>query len=134
MYIVDKEYITAKEAKKWEKLQTDVGQIAMYEPSEAPDLQPPILALVDRVNKLDHDRVRLDFVPDQRLVGRKVVKQNLGQRILSLLKTATGISSIRARKSWKRQWKDFTQERMERNAGRMHEHNDTIDTDSRPPK
>ncbi len=134
VYIVDKEYITAKEAKKWEKLQTDVGEIAMYEPSEAPDLQPPILALVDRVNKLDHDRVRLDFVPDQRLVGRKVVKQNLGQRILSLLKTATGISSIRARKSWKRQWKDFTQERMERNAGRMHEHNDTIDTDSRPPK
>lgn len=118
VYIVDKEYITMKEAKKWEKLQTDTERITMYEPSDAPDLQSTILALVDRVNKLDHDRVRLDFVPDQRLVGRGVVKQNFGQRMLSLLKTVTGISRVRANRSWKRQWRDFTHEQKKRNAHR----------------
>lgn len=88
----------------------------MYEPAEAPELQPSVQQLVDRVNRLDHDRVRLDFVPDRRLVGRGVVKQNLGQRMLSLLKTATGITAIRARRDWKRQWKNFTREQRHRNA------------------
>ena len=116
VYMVDKEYITEKEARKWEKLQADTEQLAMYEPAEAPELQPSIRQLVERVNQLDHDRVRLDFVPDHRLVGRGVVKQNLGQRMLSLLKTATGISAVRARRDWKRQWKEFTRERVRRNA------------------
>ena len=116
VYMVDKEYITEKEARKWEKLQADTEQLAMYEPAEAPELQPSIRQLVERVNRLDHDRVRLDFVPDHRLVGRGVVKQNLGQRMLSLLKTATGISAVRARRDWKRQWKEFTRERVRRNA------------------
>lgn len=115
VYILDKEFVTAKEARKWEKLQSDAGAIAMYESSDAPELQPSIRQLVDRVNKLDHDRVRLDFVPDRRLVGRGVVKQNIGQRMLQMLKTVTGISSIKARKSMKRQWKDFTRDRAKRN-------------------
>ena len=117
VYIIDKEYITEKEARRWEKLQADTDHLAMYEPAEAPELQPSVQQLVDRVNRLDHDRVRLDFVPDRRLVGRGVVKQNLGQRMLSLLKTATGITAIRARRDWKRQWKNFTREQRHRNAG-----------------
>ena len=115
VYVLDKEFITAKEARKWEKLQVDAAPMAMYEAADAPELQPSIRQLVYRVNRLDHDRVRLDFVPDQRLVGRGVVKQNLGQRMLQMLKTVTGISSIKARKNMKRRWNDFTRDQSKRN-------------------
>lgn len=115
IYVIDKEYIPNKEAKKWERLQIKTADIEIYEPSEAPELQPSIQQLVSRVNSVDRAKVRSTIVPDRRLVGRGVVKQNLGQRVLQLFKTITGISSIKARRAWNNQWKDFKRKRIESN-------------------
>lgn len=118
VYIVDKEYITIKEAKKWESLKFDTENIEIYEPADAPDLQPSILELIARVNQLDTDKVRLNMAPDHRLMGRHVVKQNIGTRALSLLKQLTGISYYRSRKNSKRNWNEFRIEQMRKNNGR----------------
>lgn len=110
VYIIDKEYITVKEAKKWENLKSG-NEIAIYEPAEAPPLQPAIQLLVDRVNTLDHDQVRLALTPDKRLAGRHLVKQHFGQRVLQLIKTATGISRIISQRNMNRNWREFRNKR-----------------------
>lgn len=69
VYILDKEYITVKEAKEWDKRNFDVDEIGIYEPLEAPPLSLSTLNLVERVNLLDKDKIRLDFMPDHRLMG-----------------------------------------------------------------
>lgn len=112
VYMLDKEYITIKEAKKWEHRHFDTSQIEIYEPAEAPELQPSIQALVDRVNAIDKDGIRLALTPDARLVGRKVVKKHFGQRVLQLLKVATGISRIRSQRNLNNKWSDFKKEQI----------------------
>lgn len=106
IYMADKEYITLKEARKWERRREDAEGVVIYEPADVPDLQPAIQLLVDRVNTLDNDRIRLALTPDSRLIGRNVVKQNFGQRLMQLFKTMTGISAARARRNWKRGWRE----------------------------
>lgn len=115
VYVLDKEYITVKEAKKWENRKFDLDKIDIYEPMEAPELQPSIQELVERVNNVDKEGVRLETAPDHRLIGREVVKRNFGHRVLQLLKTATGIGSVRAKRSWNRQWHEFTRKNMDEN-------------------
>ncbi|MDE6271272.1 MAG: carboxypeptidase-like regulatory domain-containing protein, partial [Muribaculaceae bacterium] len=58
VYILDKEYITVKEARQWEKRRFDKEEVAILVPQEAPELQPAVLALVERVNAVDNDKVR----------------------------------------------------------------------------
>ncbi|MCM1092990.1 MAG: hypothetical protein NC421_03470 [Lachnospiraceae bacterium] len=118
VYVVDKEYITVGEARKWHKRKFDEDKIEIYEPIEAPELQPSIQELVERVNGVDKEKVRLGVAPDHRLVNRNVVKRNFGHRVLQLMKTATGISRVRAKKSWNRQWNEFTKERNEQDRKR----------------
>ncbi len=117
VYMVDKEYITVKEAKKWERLKIDTDVIGIYEPADAPDLQPSIMHLVERVNHVDHDRTRLSLAPDQSLVGREVKKQHFGDRVLQLFKTVTGISRYKMNRNMNRHWKEFKKDRIERNKG-----------------
>lgn len=109
VYILDKEFITTKEAKKWDKRQFDTSQIEIFEPMEAPELQPATLALIDRVNNINPDRVRLSIAPDHRLVSRNVNKANfnIGHRALDLLKQLTGISAIRSRHKINKRWRNF---------------------------
>lgn len=122
VYIIDKEYITVKEARKWERLQFDSDAVEIYGPPEASALQPSILALIDRVNSLDHDKARLAITPDRRLAGRHVARHdNLGHRALSLLKIATGISAIRSKRNRDRQWRDFRRDQMHDNNARAKE-------------
>ncbi len=118
VYVVDKEYITVKEAKKWERgSAADWNDLAIYEPDEAPDLQSAIKLLIDRVNSVDSDGVRLTIAPDQRMIGRNVVRQknSVGERALQLLKMATGISRKKAERNWKRQWSGFSRKQIDRN-------------------
>lgn len=115
VYIIDKEYITVKEARRWERMKIDNSALAIYEPPEAPPLQPAIRHLVERVNSIDRDQVRLTLEPDRLLVGRGVVRQSFGDRVLSLLKTLTGISRARMNRNTKRQWESFRHEQTERN-------------------
>lgn len=118
VYILDQEYIPVKEAKKWAKRKFASDEIEIFEPMEAPDLQPSILALINRVNGIDTDRIRLSYQPDHRLISRNVSKHNfnnIGYRALSILKQLTGISSYKSRKNLNRHWNDFRINQMRRN-------------------
>ena len=110
VYILDKEFITEKEARRWERKDFSTEEVAILEPMEAPDLQPSTLALIERVDALRPDSLRLALVPDQRLVGRHVSKANfnLANRALSMLKTLTGITLYKSHKNFNRRWRSFT--------------------------
>ena len=119
VYILDKEYITVKEARQWEKHRFDDDDLAIIEPAGAPELQPSVLMLIDRVENIDRDMVRLDFVPDHNLgCGRLSVRQlSFGQRLLSLLKNLTGISSYKSNKKQKENWRRFTRDWKKKRRG-----------------
>ena len=116
IYIIEKEYITLQEAKKWERFAPAPDEIGIYEPSEAPPLDSAILTLIDRVNSIDRDDIRLAVAPDHRL-GREKIKLNAGQQILKRLKGIFGIDYVNAKRKWKHQWNDFRRERMRHNDG-----------------
>ncbi|MDE6327496.1 MAG: hypothetical protein K2L91_03110 [Duncaniella sp.] len=118
VYILDKEYITAKEARKWGKIIPSPDQFTIHEPANAPELPPAIRHLVERVNNVDKEQARLSLSPDQRLAGRKVVRQHIGQRLLQLFKTATGISRAKMNRHLNRQWDEFRDDRKKKNASR----------------
>jgi len=119
VYILDKEYITVKEAKKWDKNKIDAGKIQIYEPENAPELHPTVQALVDRVNKVDSVAVRLTLTPDYRLAGRNIKKQNFsfGHRALSLLKDLLGITSYKFHRNTKKKWNEFKRGQIQNNNG-----------------
>lgn len=113
VYILDKEYITIKEAKKWQRQNFDSQEIEIYEPSEAPELQPAIHQLVERVNNIDKQQVRLAVAPDHRIGYRNGVNRNFhfGNRVLLLLKQLTGISSYKLHKNIDRKWNELNDQR-----------------------
>ncbi|MGN0236801.1 MAG: hypothetical protein ACI4AK_01740 [Lepagella sp.] len=115
VYILDKEYITTKEAKQWEEGKIDTTEVEIIEPATAPALQPAIEALVARVDNIDHDGLRLGYAPDKRLMGKPRKKQNFGQRALSMLKGVTGISYFQGKKMMKKEWNEFVKQQMEEN-------------------
>ena len=124
VYILDKEYITVKEAKKWERYKFTDNAVEIYEPVEAPELQPVIMALVERVNNLDTDEVRLGFDPDPHRIyekaSRRGVNRNfsIGHRMLGMLKQLTGIGEARANRKMNRDWRNLKKDMREENAKR----------------
>ena len=124
VYMLDKEYITVKEAKKWDARKFDMSEIGIFEPPEAPALQSSIQELVDRVNNIDIDMVRLDIVPDQNLVSKNFGKKrshNIGRRVLALLKDVTGISGRKMNRNLNRQWDELKKERRAKQNPRREE-------------
>lgn len=110
VYITDREFITVKEARKWERKTFADDEIPILEPAEAPGLQPSVIALIDRVSRINPQGIRLALAPDHRLVGRNVYKANfsIAHRALDLLKQLTGITSYKFHKNFNRNWSDFT--------------------------
>lgn len=115
VYIIDKEYITTNDAKKWERLKFDPAAIEIIEPADAPQLQAPVQELIARVNTIRHDNVRLNFTPDHRLAGRGVRRQNIGQRALVLLKQLTGITYFKSHRNLNKRWSEFRKENVQKN-------------------
>ena len=117
VYILDKEYITVKEAKEWDKRNFDVDEIGIYEPLEAPPLSLSTLNLIERVNLLDKDKIRLDFMPDHRLMGSNAGRRNfrIGRRALFLLKQVTGITLYKSHKNFNNNWNQFKKTQINRN-------------------
>lgn len=117
VYILDKEYITVKEAKEWDKRNFDVDEIGIYEPLEAPPLSFSTLNLIERVNLLDKDKIRLDFMPDHRLMGSNAGRRNfrIGRRALFLLKQVTGITLYKSHKNFNNNWNQFKKTQINRN-------------------
>lgn len=117
VFILDKEYITLKEAKKWSSEKFDVNEIGIYEPLDAPPLSQRLLSLTERVNSIDRDDIKLSITPDHRLVSDKLGRRNfkIGNRALSLLKDLTGISSFKHRRKQKSDWRNFRIDQMNKN-------------------
>lgn len=117
VYILDKEYITVKEAKEWDKRDFDVDEIGIYEPLEVPALSLSTLNLIERVNLLDKDKIRLDFLPDHRLMGSNSGRRNfrIGRRALFLLKQVTGITLYKSHKNFNNNWNSFRKKQIRRN-------------------
>ncbi len=117
VYIVDKEYITVKEAKKWERKKIDSESIGLLVPTEAPELQPDILRLVYRVNNIDTDKIRVETQPDMLMMRKYAPKrQDLFGRAFNILKTITGISKIRSNRKNEKNWRDFKRSQILKNS------------------
>ncbi len=115
VYIVDREFITVDEARKWQEMTIDQESMAIMEPPEAPDLQPEILQLMARVEGINHDDVRLDFEADVRLGSmRPPVVEHLGKRALNVLKQVVGISQYKGRRNFENNWQEFLRQRKQR--------------------
>ena len=84
----------------------------IYEPPEAPDLDPQTELLIDRVNKVSHEKTRLSLAPDKRLAGRNLVKLNAGQKILKRPKGLLGIDAINAQRKMRKDWNRFRKNQM----------------------
>lgn len=87
IYFIDKEYITLKEAKKWDNRNFDFNEIGILQPSEAPPLSSDLIYLVARVDNIDKNDVRLKLQPDN-LIGSSKIGPTLsmGQKALSFIK------------------------------------------------
>ena len=80
-----------------------------------PELQSSVKELVQRVNDINHNNIRLDFTPNYRLMGYRAHKQSIGQRALFILKQLTGISSYKSRRNFNRNWNTFQKNQMKKN-------------------
>ena len=109
VYFLDKEFISLKEAKKWEKHNFNTEEIEIYEAYEAPELQAHILALMERVESIDKQQIVLSWKDDPRFRYERKKNNNftLGNRFLNVIKDITGISSLLARKKRNKDWKEF---------------------------
>lgn len=116
VYVVDKEYITKKEASKWENMGRNTGLIGIYESPEAPMLQPAVADLIARVDNVDHNEIRLGLAPDRKLVGLPLVRLNFGQQALKRIKGLLGIDHINGRRKRNKEWRDFRRDQYRRNA------------------
>lgn len=88
IYITDKEYMTVKEAVKWEKRPPLGDDIGIHPPEDAPQLQPVIAALVDRVNNFDVERMLINKKTDpyyhvMKKFEKKRKKKGIVSRILN---------------------------------------------------
>ncbi|MDE6317566.1 MAG: carboxypeptidase-like regulatory domain-containing protein, partial [Muribaculaceae bacterium] len=109
VYILDKEYVTEKDARKWADRKFDIDEVGIFEAADAPPLSSDILALIDRVNNIDRDLIRQETEPDRRMIAMFNGRDNfkIGNRALLILKQLTGISSIKFHKNRKKNWKEF---------------------------
>ena len=118
VYILDQEFISVKEAKKWDKRDFDIDEIGILEPMEAPDLSSSIFSLIDRVNRIDKDSIRLDLQPDHRMISNNLGRKNfkIGRRALFLLKQVTGVTLYKSHKNLNKNWDSFRKGQIKKNS------------------
>lgn len=97
IYFIDKEYITVKEAKKWEKRRFADAEIAALPlPYNVPKRSAEMEQLIARVNALketDEDNLRAHLKVDRRLAGRPLDGYTNKEVILKILKNMIGIKT-----------------------------------------
>lgn len=119
VYILDLEYITSGEAKKWAKRNFDRENLPLLRSPEAPQVSLEIANLIHRVENIDTTQVRVTSPVDKRIGYRsKTNNYEFGMRMLNILKQATGISMYKSHKNAKNQWRRFQK--------KVREMNDTI--------
>lgn len=115
VYILDKEKITVKEARKWEKALAEASTLDIYAPPEAPPLQASVKQLIDRVENINHAQVRLDSQVDLANVGFRTERAGFGKQVLNRVKGLLGISNARGAWKQKKQYREFRRERQRHN-------------------
>lgn len=71
MFFTDREYITVKDAKKLEKHPPHAEDAPPVAPEWIPDPDAQVIAIVERVDTLDHVRLHSHIQPDKRMLMRK---------------------------------------------------------------
>ncbi|MDE5749172.1 MAG: hypothetical protein K2H87_00210 [Duncaniella sp.] len=87
LYVIDREYLSVREAKKWQKNTMLAHDWTATRPPGLPELSPETLRLMARVDSIDHEALRLNLEPSQRLVRTipKPPKQTFLQYLKSLV-------------------------------------------------
>ncbi len=100
LYVANREQLSVSEARKREHNRPDVSYLESLKPYEIGDLEPDILALIDRVDGIDRTALRLQVKPDENLVGLRVAPLSRKERILNRLRGMVGLprKGIRAAK------------------------------------
>ena len=87
IYFIDKEYVTLKEAKKWDNRNFDFDEIGIFQPSDVPPLSSEVIGLVARVENIDKNEIRLKLKPDKRIgYSKGTPSMTMGQKALSFIK------------------------------------------------
>ena len=87
VYFIDKEYITIKEAKKWDKHNFDLEEIGIFQSSDAPPLSSDIMDLIARIDNIDKNEIRTKLKPDKRIrKSTDIPNKNLRQKALSFIR------------------------------------------------
>ncbi|MBO5052942.1 MAG: hypothetical protein J6C44_01755 [Muribaculaceae bacterium] len=115
VYLLDREYITVKEAKKWDKNKPSGDSIGIYYTADTPDLSSEIQNLIARVEGLDHTGIRLALPIDKRVAGPPRRPRNFGQNVLQRLKGMFGIDYLNAKRKNKNAWNQFKRDQIHRN-------------------
>lgn len=115
VYVLDREFITVKEAKKLSG-KLDYGELSIIRSPFAPELSPEVRGLMARVDNIDHDGARLATVTiDTNNFNPQGPPPNMAQRAWSMIKGMVGISDYKANRREKKQWRDFRDEQRRRN-------------------
>lgn len=75
IFITDRQYISNREARRLEAHPPESDGITISPPPEAPMLDNATALLCQRVAAIDKDSLRLNLMPDKKLVGHKELKQ-----------------------------------------------------------
>ncbi len=96
VYLMDQEYLTEKEAKKWSHFSPTGEDAVIYASADAPELGASILDLMERVSRIDSVGIRINDVPDVRLSAQHNVrvKYSAGEILLQVLKEISGIGQM----------------------------------------
>lgn len=87
IYIIDKEYVTVKEAKKWDNRHFDFDKIGILQSMDAPPISTHIKDLMARVENIDKKEIRLNMKPDKRIgYSTGMPSMTVGQKALSFIK------------------------------------------------
>ena len=113
VYILDKKFIKVSEAKKLERQIFTDKDFAEYMTADIPELSPEIATLIERVDNIDRDSLRIGVAPDQRLV--RTIPKGRPESIGTRLKNMFGIGYARGKRKWNRQWNEFLSNQREEN-------------------
>lgn len=114
VFLIDKEFITEKEAKNWTNDKLSFSDLTIYAPDDISPLPTSILSLKERVDNIDISKVRSELIADERLKFEKV-NRSFGGRILQRLKGMVGIDAVRGQSKRNKEWRQFKQNRLHRN-------------------
>lgn len=114
VYVLDREFITVKEAKR--RCKIDLSELSIIRSPNAPELSPDVLNLMARVDNIDHSEARMATVTiDTNNFNPQGPPPNMAERAWSMIKGMLGISKYKANRRQNKQWNEFRDTQRQRN-------------------